>query len=228
MTGFRQQPDHRQQAVAVAVDLFVRGTDRDGDKHITTTSTRLLYLVLYIGLVIFGLSIALILFYLARYFTSGIGVDGFTSVIISIWFLGGLITLDPRHPRDLHRQHHGRNQATAVHDHPPRLQVVRRRTRPSPRSRRCRAAESTSKGRTNGSGLPTYALRAKLAVPHRIQIRSRRSCCRYRQATAGRDGETMPEAGHLAVPADRRAISPYSRSRRVQLTPSSLVAAPIR
>ena len=44
-------------------------------------------------MLIFGLSIALILYYLARYFTSGIGVDGFTSEIISIWFLGGLITL---------------------------------------------------------------------------------------------------------------------------------------
>jgi putative glycosyltransferase len=62
-------------------------------KHITTTSTRLLYLVLYTGLLIFGLSIAVIFYYLARYFTSGIGVDGFTSEIVSIWFLGGLITL---------------------------------------------------------------------------------------------------------------------------------------
>jgi len=62
-------------------------------KHVTTTSTRLLYLVLYTGLLIFGLSVGVILYYLFRYFTSGIGVDGFTSQIISIWFLGGLITL---------------------------------------------------------------------------------------------------------------------------------------
>jgi putative glycosyltransferase len=62
-------------------------------KHVTTTSTRLLYLVLYAGLVIFCLSIAVILYYLGRYFSSGIGVDGFTSQIVSIWFLGGLITL---------------------------------------------------------------------------------------------------------------------------------------
>jgi putative glycosyltransferase len=62
-------------------------------KHVTTTSTRLLYLVLYTGLLIFGLSIGVIVFYLGRYFTSGIGVDGFTSQIVSIWFLGGLITL---------------------------------------------------------------------------------------------------------------------------------------
>jgi putative glycosyltransferase len=62
-------------------------------KHITTTSTRLLYLVLYTGFLIFGLSIALILYYLARYFGSGIGVNGFTSIIVSVWFLGGLTTL---------------------------------------------------------------------------------------------------------------------------------------
>jgi putative glycosyltransferase len=62
-------------------------------KHVTTTSTRLLYLVLYLGILIFGISACLILYYLGRYFTSGIGVDGFTSQIVSIWFLGGLITL---------------------------------------------------------------------------------------------------------------------------------------
>lgn len=62
-------------------------------KHITTTSTRLLNLVLYTGLLIFGLSIALIFYYVARYLTSGIAVSGFTSIIVSIWFLGGLITL---------------------------------------------------------------------------------------------------------------------------------------
>jgi putative glycosyltransferase len=62
-------------------------------KHVTTTSTRLLYLVLYAGLSIFCISVGVILYYLGRYFTSGIGVDGFTSQIVSIWFLGGLITL---------------------------------------------------------------------------------------------------------------------------------------
>jgi putative glycosyltransferase len=62
-------------------------------KHVTTTSTRLLYFVLYVGLLIFSLSVGVILYYLGRYFTSGIGVDGFTSQIVSIWFLGGLITL---------------------------------------------------------------------------------------------------------------------------------------
>jgi putative glycosyltransferase len=62
-------------------------------KHLTTSSTRLLYLIFYVGLFIFAASIALIILYLVRYATVGIGVSGYTSQIISIWFLGGLITL---------------------------------------------------------------------------------------------------------------------------------------
>lgn len=62
-------------------------------KFLTTTSTRLLYLILYIGILIFGMSTAVIIYYISRYLASGVGVDGFTSQIVSIWFLGGLITL---------------------------------------------------------------------------------------------------------------------------------------
>jgi putative glycosyltransferase len=61
-------------------------------KHLTTASTRLLYLVFYTGLLIFAVSIGIIGYFLLRYVTAGIGVSGFTSLIISIWFLGGLIT----------------------------------------------------------------------------------------------------------------------------------------
>jgi putative glycosyltransferase len=62
-------------------------------KFLTTTSTRLLYLILYAGLLIFGLSAAVIVYFISRYLASGVGVDGFTSQIVSIWFFGGLITL---------------------------------------------------------------------------------------------------------------------------------------
>ena len=48
---------------------------------------------MYTGRLIFGLSNGVIVYFLGRYFTSGVGVDGFNSQIISIWFLGGLITL---------------------------------------------------------------------------------------------------------------------------------------
>ena len=67
------------------IDLAVR--------YLTTASTRLLYLVFYAGLLIFGLSVAVILFYIGRYLTAGTGISGYTSLIVSIWFLGGLIML---------------------------------------------------------------------------------------------------------------------------------------
>lgn len=62
-------------------------------KHITTTSTRLLYLIFYLGTAISCLAAMTIFYYLARYLFSNIGVDGWTSLIVSIWFFGGLTTL---------------------------------------------------------------------------------------------------------------------------------------
>lgn len=93
VTGFRQIPmtvaklssSPSTYSVWRRIDLAV--------KHLTTSSTRLLYLVFYTGLSIFVTSICLVLYFLLRYLTNGIGVSGFTSQIISLWFLGGLITL---------------------------------------------------------------------------------------------------------------------------------------
>ena len=62
-------------------------------KYLTTTSTRLLYFILYAGIAIFALSLLTIVYYISRYLLSGIGVDGYTSLIVSIWFFGGLTTL---------------------------------------------------------------------------------------------------------------------------------------
>lgn len=93
VAGFRQQAIVvRKMSLSPSTYSFQKRVEL-AVKHVTTTSTKLLYLVLYLGIFIFGLSISVILYYLARYFTSGVGVDGFTSQIISIWFLGGLITL---------------------------------------------------------------------------------------------------------------------------------------
>jgi putative glycosyltransferase len=92
-TGFRQQAlTVRKLSLSPSTYSFRQRVEM-AIKHVTTTSTRLLYLVLYTGILIFGMSVAVSLYFLIRYFTSGIGVDGFTSQIISIWFLGGLITL---------------------------------------------------------------------------------------------------------------------------------------
>jgi putative glycosyltransferase len=93
VTGFRQQAILVTKLSRSPSTYSLRQRLEMAVKHVTTTSTRLLYLVLYIGILIFGLSVSVILYYLGRYFTSGVGVDGFTSQIVSIWFLGGLITL---------------------------------------------------------------------------------------------------------------------------------------
>jgi putative glycosyltransferase len=93
VTGFRQQPIVVEKLSLSPSTYSLRKRIALAVKHVTTTSTKLLYLVLYVGLLIFGLSIAVILYYLGRYFTSGIPVDGYTSLIVSIWFFGGLITL---------------------------------------------------------------------------------------------------------------------------------------
>jgi putative glycosyltransferase len=62
-------------------------------KYLTTTSTKLLYFILYAGMAIFVVSLLTILYYISRYLLSGIGVSGYTSLIVSIWFFGGLTTL---------------------------------------------------------------------------------------------------------------------------------------
>jgi putative glycosyltransferase len=93
VTGFRQQPIFLKKLSLSPTSYTIRHRVEMAIKHITTTSSKLLYLVFYAGTLIFGLSVAVIVYFLGRYFTSGIGVDGFTSQIISIWFLGGLITL---------------------------------------------------------------------------------------------------------------------------------------
>jgi putative glycosyltransferase len=93
VSGFHQQAIAVNKSSRSPSTYSTRQRIEMAVKHVTTTSTKLLYLVLYAGLLIFGLSVGVILYYLGRYFTSGIGVDGFTSQIVSIWFLGGLITL---------------------------------------------------------------------------------------------------------------------------------------
>jgi putative glycosyltransferase len=93
LTGFRQQAIFLDKLSLSPSDYSVRHRMELAIRHITTTSTRLLYLVFYTGVLIFGVSVAVILFILSRYFFYGIAVGGFTSVMVSIWFLGGLITL---------------------------------------------------------------------------------------------------------------------------------------
>jgi putative glycosyltransferase len=62
-------------------------------KHLTTSSTKILYITFYLGLVLSSAAAAVIMYFVFRYAFSGIGVSGFTSLIVSIWFFGGLTTL---------------------------------------------------------------------------------------------------------------------------------------
>ena len=54
-------------------------------------SRRPLVYISYLGLLITVPSALFILWNIIKYFTGGIGLDGFTTLIVSIWFLSGLI-----------------------------------------------------------------------------------------------------------------------------------------
>jgi putative glycosyltransferase len=62
-------------------------------KHLATSSTKLLYVIFYLGLTLSGMAAAVILYFLFRYAVGGVSVSGYTSLILSIWFFGGLLTL---------------------------------------------------------------------------------------------------------------------------------------
>lgn len=53
-------------------------------------SNKPLYLVLRFGFGVFGLAICVALYYLLLYFFGGIQVSGFTTLVISLWLLGGI------------------------------------------------------------------------------------------------------------------------------------------
>jgi putative glycosyltransferase len=92
LTGFRQVAVPFRKSSGSPTTYSLRMRIEMAVKYLTTTSTKLLYFILYAGIAIFALSVATILFYVSRYLASGIGVDGFTSLIVSIWFFGGLTT----------------------------------------------------------------------------------------------------------------------------------------
>lgn len=56
-------------------------------------SNKPLRLMLQFGFCVVVLSILMALFYLIRYLSGGIAVDGFTTMVISMWLLGGIIIM---------------------------------------------------------------------------------------------------------------------------------------
>jgi len=93
VSGFKQVPQKIKKLALSPTTYSLRHRLEMAIKHVTTTSTKLLYCVLYAGICVWGLSIVTITYFLTRYLLSGIGVDGWTSLIVSVWFFGGLTTL---------------------------------------------------------------------------------------------------------------------------------------
>jgi putative glycosyltransferase len=93
LTGFRQVAEPVRKLSHSPTVYSLRMRTEMAVKYLTTTSTKLLYYILYAGISIFVLSMLAIAYYVTRYLFVGIGVDGFTSLIVSIWLFGGLTTL---------------------------------------------------------------------------------------------------------------------------------------
>ncbi|MGO4741337.1 glycosyltransferase family 2 protein [Bosea sp. 2KB_26] len=93
LTGFRQEPltirklalSPTTYSIARRVEMLV--------KYVTTTSTKLLYMILYLGLATACLSAAGVLYIIGRYLWTGVASDGWTSLIVLVCFFGGLTIL---------------------------------------------------------------------------------------------------------------------------------------
>jgi putative glycosyltransferase len=93
LTGFRQAAIEVDKLALSPTTYTLGRRIRMAVQQITTTSTRLLYLVFYGGLAISAFAFLMMLFFMGRYLWHGIGVDGWTSLFLSVWFFGGLIVL---------------------------------------------------------------------------------------------------------------------------------------
>ena len=92
LAGFKQVPLSVEKLSLSPSTYSLRMRIEMAIKYLTTTSTKILHFILYAGIAIFALSLLTIGFFITRYLHSGVGVDGFTSLIVSIWFFGGSST----------------------------------------------------------------------------------------------------------------------------------------
>lgn len=93
ITGFRQAPMEIEKLSLSPTTYTLGRRVRMAVEHLTTTSTRLLYLIFYLGLVLSFVAVLVFLWFLGRYLLHGIGVPGWTSVFLSVWLFGGLIVM---------------------------------------------------------------------------------------------------------------------------------------
>jgi putative glycosyltransferase len=93
LAGFRQAAIEVDKLALSPTTYTLGRRIRMAVQQITTTSTRLLYLVFYGGLAISAFAFLMMAFFMGRYLWHGVGVDGWTSLFLSVWFFGGLIVL---------------------------------------------------------------------------------------------------------------------------------------
>lgn len=93
LTGFRQQPVTVRKLALSPTTYSVTRRVEMLIKYVTTTSTKLLYLILYLGFATACLSAAGVLYIIARYLWTGVATDGWTSLIVAVCFFGGLTIL---------------------------------------------------------------------------------------------------------------------------------------
>jgi putative glycosyltransferase len=93
MAGYKQVP---MPVTKLSISRTTYSPARRFDmaiRYLTTNSTRLLYAILCAGLTISSVAALAIVYLIVRYLQIRTNPDGWTSVIISVWFFGGLITL---------------------------------------------------------------------------------------------------------------------------------------
>lgn len=91
--GFRQTPIEVQKLSLSPTTYRLSRRLAMAVEHITTGSTRLLHLIFHFGIILSAVAVLTILYFLLRYLARGIGVDGWTSLFVSVWFFGGVIVM---------------------------------------------------------------------------------------------------------------------------------------
>jgi len=90
ITGYRQKPLAITKLSREGTSYSLRKKFALAINAITSFSDKPLIFIFYTGIVISSLSALYILYLFSRKILSGITISGWTSLIVSIWFLGGL------------------------------------------------------------------------------------------------------------------------------------------
>lgn len=93
ITGFRQTGRYVDKAVKPATTYTALRLWTIFLDSVTNFSAKPLVAIFYIGLMIFMASMAVSLWLLARWAVYGVSVEGWVSVMLSVWVLGGLAIL---------------------------------------------------------------------------------------------------------------------------------------